>query len=266
MKSIVRNKNIVTFRNILGTYKSKYHGRKALEKYRHWFPLHLSSKLAGIVADLMCDGHLQSQPKLRLDYTSKNKNELRRFGKEVYNIFNIGGKIRPCKTNKYGISYNYGINCKPLGRILFFIGVPTGAKVSKPFRVPIWIARNKNYFKIFVQRVFDCEGTVWNDKYGFIGIEMWKEKKLVKNGIEFFDDIRRCLLKYYKIDTTNVFIPNSKCNRKDDIKTVPLRFYVKKKSSIYKFYRNIGFNNGKKQFKLMKLINHGDRNGTVICF
>jgi len=257
----MRSETVINFTNILDGYKSKYHGRKALEKYKRWFPLHLSGRLAGIVADLICDGHLQPKPKLRLDYTSKSKSELRRFGKEIYHVFKVKGKIRPCKTNKYSRSYNYGINCKPLARVLIYIGVPTGAKVSKSFRVPRWIIRNEYYFKNFVQRVFDCEGTVWNNKYGWIGIEMWKEKKLMKDGIEFFNDIRKNLLKYYKIEATNVFIPNSKCNRKDGIKTVPLRFYVKKKSSIYKFYKNIGFNNSKKQFKLINLINHGTETG-----
>ena len=184
------NKPLVTFAKVLNTYKSKFHGREALKKYKQWFPIYPSSGLAGIVADLIFDGHLQLEPKLRLDYTSKSKNELRRFEAEIYNIFKLNGKIRACTSNKFSKTYNYGVNCKPLARVLILLGVPTGAKVLKPFRVPRWIIKNEHCFRIFVKRMFDCEGSIWNKKYSWIGIEMWKERRLIKNGIEFFNDIR----------------------------------------------------------------------------
>ena len=128
------NSLLLQFEDVLGTYNSKKHGMKALSKYHYWFPLRASPALAGIVADLMGDGHVQGGIKLRLDYTSKSKTELRRFGNELHTLFNIKGKIRDCKTNKYG-TMNYGVNCKPLIRVLKLIGVPSGQKVLTKFSI-----------------------------------------------------------------------------------------------------------------------------------
>lgn len=55
----LKNKVLLNFEDVLNTYRSKEHGKKALSKYPNWFPLIASSRLAGVVADLMGDGHLQ---------------------------------------------------------------------------------------------------------------------------------------------------------------------------------------------------------------
>ena len=79
-----KNKNNLLYVNdVLGTYKSKPHGIKALSKYKNWFPIKASPALAGICADLMGDGHLQGPPKWRIDYTSKSIQELNRFENEI---------------------------------------------------------------------------------------------------------------------------------------------------------------------------------------
>ena len=49
----------LTYEKILGTYSSKEVGNLHLQKYAYWFPLGLCPNIAGIVADLMGDGHLQ---------------------------------------------------------------------------------------------------------------------------------------------------------------------------------------------------------------
>ena len=143
---------LLNFEDVINTYKSKEHGLKALSKYAYWFPLKTSSELAGIVADLMGDGHLQDGKKLRLDYTSKSVTELKRFGNEIYKLFKVKGKIRHCNTNNYG-TMNYGVNCKPLVRVLKLIGVPTGSKVLTKFTIPKWIIQDKALFSRFINRV-----------------------------------------------------------------------------------------------------------------
>ena len=48
----------------------------------------------------------------------------KRFAREIYNLFKVKEKVMNCKTNHYG-TMNYGVNCKPLVRVLKLIGVPS---------------------------------------------------------------------------------------------------------------------------------------------
>ena len=49
----------INIKDVLKTYKLKGVGIKNLAKYKHWFPIKPCPRVAGIVADLMADGHLQ---------------------------------------------------------------------------------------------------------------------------------------------------------------------------------------------------------------
>ena len=62
---------LLTFEDVLHSYTSYKHGLQSLSFYNHWFPLKSSPRLAGIIADLFGDGHLQGEPRWRIDYTSK---------------------------------------------------------------------------------------------------------------------------------------------------------------------------------------------------
>ncbi len=146
--------------DLLVFYKDKEKGLKSIEKHSDWFPLYSSACLAGIVGDLIADGHIQGDPKWRIDFTSKNLNKLNSFGNKIFRLFGIKGKIRPCTTNKWGKSFNYGINCKLLARIIHLIGVPTGNKVKKKFLIPKWILSKEEYFVEFVREIFSCDGYV----------------------------------------------------------------------------------------------------------
>ena len=219
--------------DVLDSYKSKEHGKKALSKYEGWFPIKASPELAGIVADLMGDGHLQDIPKLRLDYTSKSVKELERFNKEVFDLFGVMGKIRDCKTNKYNTK-NIGINNKPLARVLKLVGVSTGAKVLKKFRIPNWILEDKMLFSRFVNRLFSCEGSVDIENKG-IEIKMYKSNDLIRDGIIFFEEIKHYLYEYFQIRTTNIFLCGKSEVRKDGIKTRGIRLKIKNKDSLKKF-------------------------------
>lgn len=252
---------LLNFEDVLNTYKSKQHGIKALSIYSYWFPILASPNLAGIIADLMGDGHLQNSPKLRLDYTSKSIDELNRFGEDIYNIFKIKGKIRKCTTNTYG-TMNYGINCKPLVRTLKLLGAPTGAKVLTSFPIPEWILKNKYLFSRFVNRLFSCEGCV--DLYSkCVEIQMYKSEDLIENGLTFFAQIKYYLNEYFGIKTTNPFLDNTFNLRRDGIRTRPVRLKIKNKDSLVKFRNFVGIGDSAKMARL-KIITENNLNKTLI--
>jgi len=246
------NKVLLNFEDVLNTYKLKERGVKALKNYRYWFPLMPSVGLAGIVADLMGDGHLQGKPNWRLDYTSKYTEELKRFENEVFILFGLKGKIRDCKTNKYNTK-NLGINTKPLGRVLKLIGVPTGAKVLTAFSVPQWILNDKELFSRFVNRLFSCEGCVDVPSKG-IELKMYKSLALIENGIKFFEEIKEQLDKYFGIKTTRPFLEGRTNIRKDGIVTKGIRLKIKNRESLVNFRRYVGFEDKEKADKLDKLV------------
>ncbi len=241
------NNILIYYEDLLNEYKSKEIGERTILKYKTWFPIKESTTLSGIIADIICDGHLQDQPKLRVDYCSKYTNELKRFNSEIYSLFSINGKIRPCSTNKYS-TYLLGINNKPLGRILKKLGVPTGAKVNKSFLIPNWIVENKDYFRKFINRVICCEGSI-DINYPAIDLSMYKNYHLINNGIEFFNQIKVGLFIHFNIITSNPFLINNK-----NCKTTGIRIKIRRKESIIKFYENITLDDTKKQEKLTKLI------------
>lgn len=246
---------LISKNDVLNLFKSEFHGRKSIDQHKEWFPIHSSPSLAGIVGDLMSDGHLQGHPRWRFDFTSGNINELKRFDNEIFKQFNLKGKIRSCTGNKWGNSFNIGFNCKLLGRILNLTGVPTGCKVKKEFFVPEWILNDKKCFRVFIGRVFDCEGSVSTERNPFINLEMWKSEKILKSGIKFFKQIRDRLKIYFEIETNNIYLVSRSNIRKDGIKTHGIRLRIKRLDSLIKFQENIGFQNIGKQNKLKQIIN-----------
>jgi intein/homing endonuclease len=241
--------------DLLDFYKSEFYGKRAIEKYRDWFPVLPSPSLAGIIADLIADGHLQGNPKWRIDYTSKRKEELLRFENEIFKLFSKKGKIRPCNGNKLGTSFNYGINCKPLARTLHLLGVPSGRKIKKGFLIPRWILDDKERFRRFVRRLFDCEGCVSVESGGsFISIEMWKAEELMEYGIHFFEDVKKHLDRYFDIQTTRVYLNNMVVVRNDGLKVRGIRLRIKRLKSLVKFYKEIGFDDQTKQNKLKEAL------------
>jgi len=242
--------------DILKIYKSENAGRKALEKYSHLFPIRPSERIAGIIGDIFGDGHMQGNPKWRFDYTSKSIKELKRFEKEIYKEFKIKGKIRECKTNMWGTTYNYGVNSKVISRVLFSFGAPVGNKVLNPLKIPKWILNDKRFFRRFIQRLFDCEGTV--DSQGAIELQMWKSQALKDQGFEFFNSIKSHLKEYFDIETTNVFTDKRTNLRKDGIRTMALRMKIRRKGDIEKFFKHINFENNEKKHKLQLLVRRAD--------
>ncbi len=244
---------ILRYKDLLKTYKTRGHRINHLKDYEYIFPIKSNKILAGIIGDLICDGHLQGDPKWRIDFTSKSKEELKRFEKEINSLFNINGKIRKCTTNKLSKSYNLGINCSPIARILFLSGTPSGQKVLTPFNIPNWIKEDKECFRRFTQRVFSCEGSIMHEPHRRlpqVRIEMWKLETL-KEDLTFIDELAIYLNKHFNIKST--VRDSKKYNlRKDGLITKPKRMYITGES-VVKFHQEIGFE-GEKQFKMEKLM------------
>lgn len=238
---------VLRYKDFLKTYKTRGHRLNHLKNYKKYFPIKANPVLAGIVADLICDGHLQGGPIWRADFTSKSKEELGAFEKRLNKLFKIKCKIRECKSNKYGKTFNLGINCSPLARIFLLCGVPSGEKVLKDFPVPNWIKRDKNCFREFCRRMFTCEGSIMNDgrKIPQIRLEMWKSEKNFKSGRIFIADVCKLLENYFNIKSTITF-PKSKCVRKDKVITKKIKVYIMGQA-VLNFYKEVGFDNSKQQ-------------------
>lgn len=254
---------ILSYNDILSTYKTRGYRLNKLKEYMGLFPLQGSEVLAGIVADLMGDGSLQADPKWRLDFTAKEPSELKRFEKEMQSIFNIKGKIRKCKSNAYGTSYSIAFNSAPVARILWLIGVPGGQKVLSPFRVPKWILVDKTFFRRFVQRLFTCEGGIMHEKnrrVPQVRIEMWKSTDIVCEGKKFMEEISKQLEEHFHI-TSTVTVPNRLNKRKDGLLTQAAKIYILGEEVI-KFYKLIWFE-GEKQSVLGNILSE---NGLLQTF
>ncbi|MBU0662873.1 hypothetical protein KJ891_05435 [Candidatus Micrarchaeota archaeon] len=202
---------LVDFTSLLKTYP-RNNKLKFDNRINHWLPLVPSQKLAGLVADLMADGHLQGDPKWRFDYCSNSRCELNRFEKTIAELFGLKGKIRDCTTNQYNTK-NYGVNYRPLAKSLFLIGVPCGNKVMKKYSIPTWILNDKKLFASFVRRYFDCEAGI--DVAGkSIAVELHKSVDLTDSGTFFLNQMRRGLLNYFGIKSTVPFLLSRKNKRK----------------------------------------------------
>jgi len=242
---------LLTFGQLAASYPR--HNKLIFDKRPlSWFPLYPSPPLAGLVADLMADGHLQGPQKWRLDYCSNSLAELNRFENVLNCLFGLKGKIRDCPTNKYGTK-NYGVNCRPLAKTLFLIGVPYGNKVLKDYQVPAWVISDKTCFASFCRRYFDCEAGV-DVKGRAISIELHKSTKLIRSSNVFLGQIRGGLLDYFGIKATRPFQLSLKIKRKCGAVVQGTRMKIKGKENLAKFYRSIKFDNPRKMQNLASAI------------
>lgn len=242
---------IVRYRDLLETYKTRSHRIRHLENYKKFFPLKSSEVLAGIVGDLISDGHLQGDPKWRIDFTSKNIPELNDFERRMNLLFETSGKIRECRTNKFGKTFNLGINCSPIARVLLLSGVPDGQKVLKDFSIPDWIKKDKKCFREFCKRVFSCEGCIMHEprrKLPQIRLELWKAQG-IKNSL--MHELASYLNKHFNIKST-LKVQKSFNKRKDGVITRPIRLYIVGES-IKIFFKEVGFE-GWKQDRLRDIM------------
>jgi len=80
---------ILRYKDFLETYKTRGYRLNHLKKYKEFFPIKSSSILAGLVGDLISDGHLQGNPLWRMDFTSKNLEELNSFNERIKNYLEL---------------------------------------------------------------------------------------------------------------------------------------------------------------------------------
>ena len=227
---------VVTRQDYLDTYKSSYYAEKYAEKYSEWFPVNKSPELAALIGDLTTDGHVQGPNKFRFDFTSESKEKLQRFEKRLEDLFGVTGSIRENKTNPYSTSYNYGVNCKPLTRVLIESGVPTGCKVKTKFNVPNWIQKDKTLFTAYIERAFANDGSAFSGNPR-ITYELAKEESISENLKQYMHTIDSLLTEYYGI-SGSVFERSETNKRKDGDKTVSIGLNIRKRDAIKKFHKN----------------------------
>ena len=225
---------LVNRQDYLDTYKSEYHGRKVFQKHKRWFPVSKSTELAALIGDLTTDGHVQPEPKLRFDFTSSSKRKLRSFEDRLDSLFGVKGKIRENTTNPYSVSYNYGVNSKPLTRILILCGVPTGNKVKTEFNIPEWIREDKEYFNAYVERAFANDGSAFADNPR-ITFELRKERSKAENLERYMKTINRFLEKYHEI-SGSIFRRSEENRRKDGDVTVGIGLNIRRRNAIKNFH------------------------------
>lgn|SRR3989338_2411037 len=209
-------------------YKLQKFADKAIVKFNLKFPMKLNSDLVKIVSFLTFDGHLTPNNKM-FTFTAGSVDKLRDIIQISKRQFSVKGKIRKVETNTYGTSYEYRICCKPAGKILEILGVPTGDKVLKKFGVPSWISDDKEFSFHYLKTAFECEGSLWKEnKRTQITFKINKHDILMKNGKKFLETIREMLLKL-GIETTEIWTIKSN-KRKDGNITIGVLFRIKSKS------------------------------------
>ncbi|MFA5931130.1 MAG: hypothetical protein WC821_02350 [archaeon] len=240
-------KPILKLNELLSFYKSP--SQAPVKDFKNWFPLFPSEKLAELCGFLIGDGHIQPSPRWRIDFTSNNKVTLGYVNSLFFDLFEVSGKVRKCTTNKYN-TCNLGVNCKPLARTLFLCGVPTGAKVKEKFLVPNWILENKLFFRAFVRAYFSSEAVV--DSYGKIMLEQWKLKENLSSGKKFMSQIIFGLKKHFGVYCGGPYIIKWQNKTKKGL-TQAVRICIRRKNSLGKYVRLVGFVDKVKQSKAERL-------------
>ena len=247
------DKILVSKEDIKQFYITERGFNSMLKKYAYLFPIKGSKELAGLVADIMGDGNLQGYPKWRFDFCSKSKETLNIFGEKIYSNFNINGKIRNCTTNIFGVSYLYGVNCKRLSKSLYYIGVPSGEKVTQGFKIPNWILEDKEYFREFISRLFICEGSV---DYSAPSVKLGMSKiiPLLNDGFYFFNQIKDNLLFHFNIKTMRIYSEKPRKTRKDNQLTSRIILKIKRQSELIKFLNEINYPDEDNKQKILSKI------------
>jgi len=240
----------------LSTFKNLKSGLNSLERYGNLFPVKPSSSLAGIVADLTGDGHISQG---LIQYISKYRNEVLRFRDEFNHLFNKVGKIRRGPTSKNTWECVIGNNA--LVKILNFSGVPFGNKTTQKFEVPRWILDGSKEIKSrYVQRLFDCEGSVFfqNKKRIRIRLQLYKLSDYETNLRDYLNQIRK-MLSEFGIKTTNLTYTGL-TKRKDGSVSKGIEFEIygtrKNLTSIVNFRKYINFETKRKAEILNKSIRY----------
>lgn len=254
----MNNRLCINANDIRRSYKSKKYAEECIDYFSELLPITQSSDLAGIVANLLTDGHIAAKPiykSKKYDYIgffSDDITDLKSFNDTLERIFNIRGKIR-----KWGKRYNSSstgciIPNARLASVLEHCGVPVGDKVITEYCIPEWIRFGSIPIKrTFLRRSFTCEGSInydsscrrWEIRYA-----MHKEKTLLPSAIEYLEQLRD-MLKHFGIETSKPYIASDYCRSKDKKNILGLAIKIIRKDSIKNFHK-IGFDLAKKSKRL----------------
>lgn len=228
-----------------------------------WNILKKSSEIAYLVGLLNGDGHLQIKEDKKskfksglLSFYSKNIEEINELNEKIQSLFGITGHIY--KDERYNRTrYKLFFISSKLAIFVESLGVINGNKSNKEFLVPNWVFYgNKSIKAAFLKGLFSAEGTVMkskeNNKVRYrIGINQYKNIHLKENCKKYLEQIKK-LLEEFGITCSNI-TSHGKNKRKDGSYTEGFKFTFEKKY-FNKFYKFIGFDNIKKQNRLVEAI------------
>lgn len=199
-------------------------------------PIFVSSKLASLVGHCLGDGHVSRE---RLKYVNQRKELVEEVINQTRIIFGHSGR-KFLYNGCYCVEFP-GI----VGRLLGFLGVPLGRKVSQEFEIPQWIQNGSKKIKsAFLRALFDDEGSVINNsKYRFLTISMYKQNNFIESHLKFLNQIRQMLIDLEIKPTKISFKKNW-----NDTKEYGFRIYSRK--SLHNFAKNVGFTHIVKNQKL----------------
>ena len=255
-------KPLVTREDFLNTYRQKKSGEKAIAIYHHLFPLYPSHLLAGLVADLLTDGHLQVRRQYKhslhyslINFCSKDDKEISFFDRRLYTLFRVRGKLYSHSRVGYKCSSKmYFLSHSTIVRLLNLAGVVSGNKTLAHYEVPSWIMNGSDSIKkSFLRRSFTCEGyigpkdkkrTSWHIRYW-----MYKTASLSWSAEEYLNSLKSLLLDF-GIRASMVYLDESYVRKSDSLTMYGLSFSICDKASILKFRNSIGFDLDYKQSRL----------------
>jgi len=226
-------------------------------------PLYASPELAGLVAALMTDGHVDwytnngnSRTKRITLYSSKRE-ECEWFLRLVKKIFGVSGKIEayvPNHNNWIKQPYKANVFNAVVARILILAGAPAGNKTEKEFLIPEWImGGNLEIKREFLRTFFTFEGGkpfVKRSKGHAYQMSLFMNKSpdLLDNAFNFFNQIVT-LLDFFGVSCSRIANRISKNVTYYTGKNT-IYFTITNHKSIVNFYHNIGFLNSVKQARL----------------
>ena len=233
---------------------------KIEEVLKLWNNVLNTPRLARIVAQINGDGHLQlDKDRALTSFNSNNFYEIEDINKEFKDLFGIKGIIY--KNYKGSNQHKIFFSGKKLTLFLLKNGVIKGNKTNQYSNIPEWIVKGDRKIKsAYLKGFYDTEGSIYSTKQNN-GKKRWrinliqaKNIILKDNGIKYMESVRS-LLKDFKIESSPVNV-NKGNIRKDGSKTIFLRFNIEKKG-FDNFYKYIGFDNQKKQERLIASLNLG---------
>ena len=198
----------------------------------------LDKDLAILVAYLTADGHLYKDLK-GFHFYSNDLKMLRKLEKIIIKKFGLKGIYG--EGSGYGVCFSYKIFNKIVTLFLKDKGVPAGDKMLIPFDVPLWIKKNKEFSREYLEILFYCEGSKYKHSKNTeaIRINFNKSEKLLEDCVRFMNSLKE-MLGILKIGTTNIWTTKGNLRKRDGEITKMVAFKIKS-SDVNRFINKIGW-------------------------